>query len=119
MAGYGQLTTAEPDRLAHRISYQIYRGVIPENLLVLHICDVRCCVNPNHLYVGTHADNSRDKCERNDSLTEPRLYTRRFDESTEAEIRNLALSGRKLRDIARQFGCSLYLVWSISKSNRS
>lgn len=45
---------------AHRISWLIHRGPIPSGMLVLHSCDVRRCVNPKHLFLGTQLDNLRD-----------------------------------------------------------
>jgi hypothetical protein len=61
--GYGQFHCRVAGRsgyLAHRLMYRLVHGEVPDGLYVLHRCDVRLCVNPDHLFVGSAADNLRD-----------------------------------------------------------
>ena len=64
--GYAELMLRHTRRVAyaHRISYQLFVGNIPTNGQVLHSCDVSCCVNPNHLRIGTTKDNMGDMAKR-------------------------------------------------------
>lgn len=98
--GYGQISVRQKRWLAHRLSWHIFRGVIPKDKLVLHKCDNPSCVKPTHLFIGTHLDNSMDMVKKGrtngprgerqgrSKLTNEIVKMIRSDERTQAQIAN-------------------------------
>jgi len=65
--GYGWFTLGKEDFKAHRVSYTVFKGEIPDGMLVLHTCDNPSCCNPEHLWLGTQKDNMKD-CAKKERL---------------------------------------------------
>jgi len=57
---YGRISFRGKNSIAHRVSWMLFRGEIPQGLSVCHRCDVPLCINPDHLFLGTHAANMHD-----------------------------------------------------------
>lgn len=100
---------------AHRVSYLINCGEIPEGIDVLHRCDNPLCVNPAHLFLGTHADNMHDMKMKGRAKA-PRGERANAGKLTAAEvlqIRELLKIGLTHREIAACFGVSQVAVTNI------
>lgn len=63
-SGYGLIKCFGQMKGAHRLSHELYHGPIPENFCILHSCDNKKCVNPDHIRSGTHAENTHEAIER-------------------------------------------------------
>ena len=112
--GYGQMSVNGRPRGAHRVSYEMHVGPIPKGMEVCHRCDNPPCVNPDHLFLGTHAENMAD------SLAKGRAARMLGEDASSAKltaaqvdlIRRMSLGGMPNPAIARQFGVHTSTVWS-------
>ncbi len=124
--GYGMLSSNARYRQrlfkAHRLSYELNIGPIPEGMGVLHHCDVRRCVNPKHFFLGTNVENTRDqvakgrtlKGDRNPSRQHPERL-RRGEENPNAkltadDVRGIRSSSATGLELAKTYGVSRSLI---------
>lgn len=102
-AGYGYFRWEGKSRLAHRYAYIAKHGPIPEGLLVRHSCDRHPCVNPNHLLLGTPADNMQDCVDRGRRPQGEKHAASKVSEDDIREIRRLATSGVSYAELGRRY----------------
>lgn len=87
----------------HRYMYQRKHGAIPSGRFVLHRCDVRCCVNPDHLFLGTPKENTQDMI-RKGRRTIPMGKQRRHSKLTEEAVRFIRSSTMTQKALGKMFG---------------
>lgn len=102
--GYGSIHIQGKPRTAHRVSLQIWDVEIPTGMDVRHTCDVRRCVRPDHLLLGTREDNMRDAVERG-RLARGEAHGRTT--LTEAEVRGIRWAVGPLREIASWYDTTI------------
>lgn len=91
--GYGRMMVGKRRRKAHRISFLIHNGFLPEDKVVCHTCDNPICVNPAHLFLGTQKDNNDDKVKKKRHGWGERNGRAKLTEEIVTEIRSLHASG--------------------------
>ena len=110
--GHGRFRVGGKLQSTHRIAYTLAYGKIPKAKLVLHKCHNPRCVNPEHLYAGTYADNQKDALEAGRSKVPVHLW---LDEARVLEIKALVSSGLSFREVGRRTGVNHSTVSSIVK----
>ena len=114
--GYGQAKDLEGDRYAHRNSFTVFKGPIPEGKLVRHTCDIMPCINPEHLIPGTDQDNVDDMIIRGRKGTcKGVTYMRTVTEEAIEGIRQMADEGYNYQQIADHYGISKGYAWKVVK----
>jgi hypothetical protein len=113
--GYGKVRWNMNNLTTHRAAYEVFNREIPKNLCVCHTCDNRKCINPEHLWIGSSRENTKDKVKKG------RQYCQAGEKSHSANltwekvraIRKLKKEGNTLKTLSEQFDCSISNVSSI------
>ena len=116
--GYGTLTVNSITTFAHRFSWELHSGLIPFGFYILHNCDNPSCVNPNHLYLGTQADNLADMVQRNRTgwgkirpgitYENSKLFLYQRE-----QIKDRLRKGENVLSLATEFGVTSSLIYRI------
>jgi len=119
--GYGQvggesLATKKHTMLkAHRVSWEMVDGPVPDGLWVLHHCDNRRCVRPDHLFLGNHQDNMNDMNRKGRNVFQTRNPSAKLTAEAIRTIRARRKAGELLRVIAADFGVTESTVCRIAR----
>ena len=109
-SGYGKMSVKNKTTNAHRISWTLFRGPIPEGMQFLHKCDVRCCNNPDHLFLGTVRDNMDDRNAKHRNLYREDHPRAKLTNSAVDDIRSSSATNTIL---ARKYGVSRKTVLNV------
>lgn len=125
--GYGLFRCQGKLHKAHRFVWELTYGEIPDKLFVLHHCDTPSCVNPTHLFLGTHQENMADCVNKGRSRTQKHPEQQRGERNgraklTEAQVREIrqayATGNITQKALARQFCVSQDTIWSALKADK-
>ena len=114
--GYGVIRDRKKFLTAHRVSYAINRGEIPNGLWVLHTCDNRKCVNPSHLFLGTHRDNDDDKMNKGRQSKGEQTGLAKVNSAEVREIRATLKTGLTQEAVGAKYGLHQSQVSRIGRS---
>jgi len=116
-SGYGQLRLNGGPVLGHRLSWETHRGPIPEGAYVLHHCDVRCCINPDHLFLGDAAANFADMAAKG-RFTPPRGERQGSSKLTADKVIAIRADPRSYSQIGAEYGISTGMVTMLKQRKR-
>jgi hypothetical protein len=111
--GYGRMAHSQ---YAHRAAYELAHGPIPKGMHVCHKCDVPSCVNPDHLFLGTHQENMADSA-RKGRAKQPAFHGPDHPRAkfTAEDVRYIRTTRRPYAELARQYGVAKNTIYRIRK----
>ena len=114
-AGYGRVWDGKKTRLAHRVSYELHVGPIPDGMKVLHKCDTPSCVRPDCFFLGTDLDNVVDMYQKGRQANRKgsKAGGAKLTETNISTIKVKRSLGSKLKDIGLEFGVSESVISNI------
>lgn len=104
LQGYGKLSVEGRFVAAHRFAWERTNGSIPSGMFVLHRCDTPACVEPEHLFLGTAADNTHDMLNKGREARGTRVGGAKLNDAAVDAIRNAAVAGFPQKVIANLYG---------------
>lgn len=109
---YGRYQTGRKSYMAHRRAYELYHGPIPEGMLVCHRCDNPKCCNPEHLFLGTNEDNTRDALVKSRLRMGTECGTSKLTRNEVLAIRD---DIRPSGEVSKQYGIHRGSVWTLRR----
>jgi hypothetical protein len=123
--GYGQghvprgcVNGGPRGRKAHRLAYEAFVGPLPDEMLICHRCDVRACCNPDHLFLGTHADNSADMTSKGRQARGQKQGHAALCAADVITICNAVAAGVRRKDLAAAYGVGAGCISKLARGQR-
>ena len=122
--GYGQLRLDGKMKLAHRMSWIVFRGDIPDGMCVCHKCDTPRCVNPEHLFLGSHLDNTADAYAKGRMAIQKEGFDfhftrlRRYRKLTDKAVLEIRASNEPLIVLSERYGVSKACISTTRRGKR-